>query len=135
MVHHHQHSMKQQFDKVHRVKSPAKGVLDWVRAKGPHRNDKLQSFWSSLCRVSQKHGLATFQPQDGSRWLASRLRKEPSPKSQPVPFRHHGTAFWTSNSGAVAGRGGPKPVVPTDRPLRVQQCPGHLQDFVTSFHT
>ncbi|MGH0118713.1 UNVERIFIED_CONTAM: hypothetical protein FKN15_005699 [Acipenser sinensis] len=127
--------MKQRFDRARRVKPPDRNASDLVRAKRPHRGDKLQSFWSSPLRVSHHLGPATFQLQDGSRWHASRLRKVPPPESQPVPFGHHGTGFWPSSADAVTDGGGPAPVGAAAWPSRTRQHPGYLQDFVTSFHT
>lgn len=78
-----QHSMKQRFDKKHRTKWPTIQVSDWVRARRPHRANKLSSFWSAPCQVTRQLGPASFQLTDGSRWHASCLRRVPSPLHQP----------------------------------------------------
>ncbi|KAJ7991418.1 hypothetical protein DPEC_G00283640 [Dallia pectoralis] len=43
-----QSSMKPRFDEKHKAKWPAIRVSDWVRARRPHRANKLSSFWLAL---------------------------------------------------------------------------------------
>ncbi|KAJ7998292.1 hypothetical protein DPEC_G00221180 [Dallia pectoralis] len=78
-----QSSMKRRFDEKHKAKWPAIRVSDWVRARRPHRANKLSSFWSAPYQVSRQLGPASFQLTDGSRWHASCLRRVPSPFHHP----------------------------------------------------
>ncbi|KAJ7991326.1 hypothetical protein DPEC_G00296160 [Dallia pectoralis] len=75
--------MKRRFDEKHKAKWPAIRVSDWVRARRPHRANKLSSFWSAPYQVSRQLGPASFQLTDGSRWHASCLRRVPSPFHHP----------------------------------------------------
>ena len=75
----HQHQMQQYFNQKHRVKGAALWVGDWVRARRPHRGNKMASYWSQLLQVGRQLGPATFMLSDGSRWHAKRLRSVPNP--------------------------------------------------------
>ncbi|KAJ8014579.1 hypothetical protein DPEC_G00017100 [Dallia pectoralis] len=77
-----QSSMKQRFDEKHKAKWAAIRVSDWVRARRPHRANKLSSFWSAPYQVSRQLG-HSFQLTDGSRWHTSCLRRVPSPFHHP----------------------------------------------------
>ncbi|KAI3372155.1 hypothetical protein L3Q82_006997 [Scortum barcoo] len=68
--------MKQRFDRKHRVKSATLAVSDWVRVRRPTRSHKLLSFWSAPQQITAQLGPATFRLADGSRWHASRLRRQ-----------------------------------------------------------
>lgn len=78
-VHRHQQKMQQYFNKKHRAKDTNITTGDWVRARRPHRNNKMASFWSRPCQVQRQLGPSTFQLSDGSRWHAKRLRKVQRP--------------------------------------------------------
>lgn len=75
----HQSRMKKWFDGKRRARSPNIAVHDWVRIRRPHRDNKLQSFWSPPVQVSKRLGPATFRLADGTRWHASRLRRVQAP--------------------------------------------------------
>ena len=48
----HQKQMKQWFDKKKKVRVPDIVVTDKVRARRPHRENKMASFWSTLQNVA-----------------------------------------------------------------------------------
>jgi len=66
--------LKDRFDRDQRVRPPAITVSNWVRIRQPHRNNKLQSFWSDPVQVGQQFGPASSRLADGTRWHAGRLR-------------------------------------------------------------
>ncbi|KAG1938978.1 retrotransposable element [Pimephales promelas] len=83
-VNRHQQRMRQYFDRKHRVKATAITAGDWVRARRPHRSNKMASYWSQPCQVHRQLGPATFMLSDGSRWHAKRLRKVRNPDEEMV---------------------------------------------------
>lgn len=83
-VNRHQQRMRQYFDWKHRVKATAITAGDWVRARRPHRGNKMASYWSQPFQVHRQLGPATFMLSDGSRWHAKRLRKVRNPGEEMV---------------------------------------------------
>ena len=136
-----QRRMKDRFDRARRAKPPAIAVLDWVRIRRPHRDNKLQSFWSDPVQVSQQLGPATFRLADGTRWHANRLGKVHAPPSPDLvaPAARVLPAAWLEAAPIPAPSAQPDgPVVvaaPEPRPARARGRPQHLRDFVTEYHS
>ncbi|XP_062373903.1 uncharacterized protein K02A2.6-like [Sardina pilchardus] len=141
-----QSQMKNWFDRRRRARPPAIAARDWVRIRRPHRDNKLQSFWSDPVQVSQQLGPATFRLVDGTRWHASRLRKVQAPSGPGL-----NTAPWSDLAAAPAlpQLDAPAPPVQLEameatpdtcadhqpRPARAHTRPAHLNDFATEYHT
>ncbi|KAL0148283.1 hypothetical protein M9458_056429 [Cirrhinus mrigala] len=153
-----QRRMKQKFDLSARVKVPDIKATDWVRVRRPHRDNKLASYWSAPLQVTHQLGPATFLLSDGTRWHASRLRKVPplahttgvtsqatptarqdtpalqlTPRIAPAQAPDISTNLPAEICACPSQAAQPHPRV-SPRPVRIRSRPGHLQDFVSTFH-
>ncbi|RXN34374.1 gypsy-16 si [Labeo rohita] len=147
-----------QFDLSARVKVPDIKATDWVRVRRPHRDNKLASYWSAPLQVTHQLGPATFLLSDGTRWHASRLRKVPplahttgvtsqatptarqdtpalqlTPRIAPAQAPDISTNLPAEICACPSQAAQPHPRV-SPRPVRIRSRPGHLQDFVSTFH-
>ncbi|KAG5276820.1 hypothetical protein AALO_G00110140 [Alosa alosa] len=102
-VNRHQQQMRQYFDRKHRVKSTAITAGDWVRARRPHRGNKMTSYWSQPFQVHRQLGPATFMLSDRSRWHTKRLRKVRNPGEE----NGDSTGIGLTSTGADTSRDGP----------------------------
>ena len=137
--------MKDRFDKKQRVRPPTISISDWVRIRRPHRDNKLQSFWSDPIQVSQQLGPASFRLADGTRWHAGRLRKVPAPSGPrlcipgaialPAAQLDVAAAPVPAAQPDVAAPPPLPEVAPEPRPIRARSRPEHLRDFVTEYHS
>ncbi|KAL0148985.1 hypothetical protein M9458_055789 [Cirrhinus mrigala] len=153
-----QRRMKQKFDLSAQVKVPDIKAADWVRVRRPHRDNKLASYWSAPLQVTHQLGPATFLLSDGTRWHASRLRKVPplahttvvtsqatpparqdtpalqlTPQIAPAQAPDISTNLPAGICACPSQAAQPHPRV-SPRPVRIRSRPGHLQDFVSTFH-
>ncbi|KAL0148064.1 hypothetical protein M9458_056604 [Cirrhinus mrigala] len=153
-----QRRMKQKFDLSARVKVPDIKATDWVRVRRPHRDNKLASYWSAPLQVTHQLGPATFLLSDGTRWHASRLRKVPplahttgvtsqatptarqdtpalqlTPRIAPAQAPDISTNLPAEICACPSQAAQPHPHV-SPRHVRIRSRPGHLQDFVSTFH-
>lgn len=157
-VAHQQRRMKHKFDLSARAKVPDIKAADWVRVHRPHRDNKLASYWSSPLQVTHQLGPVTFLLSDGTWWHASRLRKVPPPvhttgvTSQATPPAWQDTPALQLIPQIAPARAADMPInLPAEicaclsqaaqphphvspRPVRTRSHPGHLQDFVSTFH-
>ncbi len=74
-VHQHQRNMRARYDSKHHVRPTKIRVQDWVRARRPHRSNKLSSFLSEPLQVKRQLGPVTFELANGSCLHASCLRR------------------------------------------------------------
>ncbi|KAL0161729.1 hypothetical protein M9458_045454, partial [Cirrhinus mrigala] len=143
-----QRRMKQRFDRLRRAKEPNIAVHDWVRARRPHRHNKLASFWSEPLVVTRQMGRASYLLEDGTRWHASRLKKVAAPASArpqssedlPYTFPSPEQGIATPQADRQNAQSLPQtPVLPA--PPIISQAPRilcpqgrYLKDFVATFH-
>lgn len=145
-----QKQMKQWFDKKKRVKIPDIAVADWVRARRPHRGNKMASFWSTPQQVARRLGPATYLLDDGTRWHASCLKKVPAPPATStqgsgdiMPPREEQEDSIPQSAAQPEDTPSPLPQPPAStpqfvtpsavcspRPLHTRARPDYLKDFV-----
>ena len=159
-----QKRMKQWFDKKKKFRIPDIAVADWVRARQPHRENKMASFWSTPQQVVRRLGPATYL-LDGTRWHASCLQKVPAPpamltqnsgdimppraeQEDSIPQAAAQPEDTPSLSHPVPPSSLSLPLSPASlplfaspsavcspRPVHARARPDYLKDFVSTFHS